>query len=68
VPLIPNPGFKPPAELADFNKLVIDGQTAPLANLQPEVQTALNTGVQSMLLGKDSPATVAQKMQDAYKK
>ncbi|GAA1944782.1 ABC transporter substrate-binding protein [Microbacterium deminutum] len=68
VPLIPNTKFTPPAELKEFNTLVVNGQTAPIASLQPEVQSTLNTAVQSMLLGNDTPASAAQKMQDAYKK
>ncbi|MFH8249006.1 ABC transporter substrate-binding protein [Microbacterium sp. B2969] len=68
VPLIPNDQFTPPAELADFAQLVNDGKTAMLANVTPEVQVALNTGVQSMLLGQDTPASLAQKLQDAYGK
>lgn len=67
VPLIPNDQYTPPAELADFAQLVNDGKTALLANVTPEVQVALNTGVQSMLLGNDTPASLAQKLQDAYK-
>jgi raffinose/stachyose/melibiose transport system substrate-binding protein len=68
VPLMPNDAYEPPAALADFATLVNDGKTALLANVTPEVQVALNTGVQSMLLGEDTPASLAQKMQDAYNK
>ena len=68
VPLIPNASYKAPAELEAFSKLVQEDKTAPLANVQPTVQTALNTSVQSMLLGNDTPKSAAQKMQDAYTK
>lgn len=68
VPVVPNDGFTPPPLLAEFNKLVQSGKTARLATVQPEVQTTLNTGIQSMLLGKETPESVAQKLQDAYKK
>jgi len=68
VPLIPNPGFTPSAELKGFADLVQANKTAQLASLQPEVQTTLNTGVQSMLLGKETPEGLAKKMQDAYSK
>jgi raffinose/stachyose/melibiose transport system substrate-binding protein len=68
VPLIPNSSFQPPAELKDLSDLVQAGKTAQIASLQPEVQTTLNTVVQSLLLGNDTPASAAQKMQAAYKK
>ena len=68
VPLIPNSAFQPPAALKDFSDLVQANKTAMIASLQPEVQTALNTAVQSLLLGSDTPASAAQKMQAAYKK
>jgi hypothetical protein len=68
VPLIPNSTFQPPAALKDFSDLVQANKTAMIASLQPEVQTALNTAVQSLLLGSDTPASAAQKMQAAYKK
>lgn len=68
VPLVPNADFKPSAQLTEFNKLVQAGQTARLGSMQPEVQTTLNTAIQSMLLGNDTPTGVTQKLQDAYKK
>ena len=66
VPVVPSAEFEAPENLKEFADLVSAGKTAPLAALTPEVQTTLNQGVQSLLLGNDTPATVAQKMQDAY--
>lgn len=68
VPVVPNDGFTPSPQLSEFNKLVQSGKTARIATLQPEVQTTLNTGIQSMLLGKETPESIAQKLQNAYKK
>jgi raffinose/stachyose/melibiose transport system substrate-binding protein len=67
VPVIPNAQYTPPAELAAFAQLVADGKFARIASVQAEVQTALNQYLQSMFLGKDTPESVAQKMQDAHK-
>ncbi|BEP13978.1 extracellular solute-binding protein [Acidothermaceae bacterium B102] len=68
VPLVPNTQYQVPAELKDFADAVNAGKVASLASLQPEVQTTLNTAVQSMLLGKLTPQGVAQKMQSSYSK
>jgi raffinose/stachyose/melibiose transport system substrate-binding protein len=67
VPVIPNAQYTPPAELQPFADLVAAGKFARLPAVQAEVQTALNQGVQSMLLGNDTPQSVAQRMQDAHK-
>jgi hypothetical protein len=32
------------------------------------VQTTLNQGIQSLILGKETPEGVAQKMEDVYKR
>jgi raffinose/stachyose/melibiose transport system substrate-binding protein len=66
VPLVPNSSFQPSAELKAFNDLVVSNKTAPLPNVVPEVQQQLNEKVQSMLLGKDTPESVAKALQDAY--
>ena len=58
VPLIPNDAYEPPAALADFAALVNDGKVALLANVTPEVQSVINTDVQSMLLGTETPASL----------
>lgn len=68
VPVLPNDKYKAPAELKDFAALVADNKFAPLEAMQAQVQAALNQGVQSMLLGNDTPQSVAQKMQAAYTK
>lgn len=66
VPIIPNDAFVAPEVLADFAQLVNDDKTAKLAVTVGEQQVTLNEGVQSMLLGNDTPATLAQRLQDAY--
>jgi raffinose/stachyose/melibiose transport system substrate-binding protein len=66
VPLVPNTQFQAPDNLKGFADLVNAGKIAPLANLKPEVQTTLNTAVQSMLLGNLSPAQAAGKLDQAY--
>ena len=67
VPIIPNEAYTAPADLKEFAALVAAGNYAQLANFGVgQVQTALNEGVQSMLLGNDTPASVAEKMQAAY--
>lgn len=67
VPIIPNDEYTAPADLAPFAELLASGQYAKLPNLgAPEVQVALNEGVQSLLLGDDTPESVAKKMQDAF--
>ncbi|GAA5088034.1 extracellular solute-binding protein [Microbacterium yannicii] len=67
VPIIPNDEYTAPADLEPFAALLASGQYAKLPNLgAPEVQVALNEGVQSLLLGDDTPESVAEKMQDAF--
>jgi raffinose/stachyose/melibiose transport system substrate-binding protein len=67
VPILPNDQYKAPADLKPFADLLASGQYATLPNLgAPEVQVALNQGVQSLLLGNDTPESVAKKMQDAF--
>jgi raffinose/stachyose/melibiose transport system substrate-binding protein len=67
VPIIPNDAYEAPADLAGFAELVASGDYAKLANLGPnEVQVVLNESVQSMLLGNDTPQSVADKMQAAF--
>lgn len=68
VPVIPDPKYKAPAELADFAKLIADKKYAVLTTLQAEVQTTLNTSIQSMMLGNDTPKSITEKMQAVYKK
>jgi raffinose/stachyose/melibiose transport system substrate-binding protein len=66
IPAIPNDQFTPPAELKGFAELVQKGSFSKLPNWpNPKVQVELNEGVQSMLLGKDTPDSLAKKMQDA---
>jgi raffinose/stachyose/melibiose transport system substrate-binding protein len=67
VPIIPNDQYTAPKELAGFADLVAAGKYAKLANVLPKVQTALNESVQSMLLGKDTPESAAEKMDQARK-
>lgn len=68
VPILPNASYTPPADLKGFADLVSAGKYAKLANLGPAaVQTALNEGVQSLLLGNDTPESVAKKMDAAFK-
>lgn len=67
VPIIPNDEYTAPEQLAPFAELLASGQYARLADLgAPAVQDALNQGVQSLLLGTDTPESTAQKMQDAF--
>ncbi|MBO0982627.1 ABC transporter substrate-binding protein [Rathayibacter sp. SD072] len=67
VPIIPNDAYEAPADLAGFAELVAAGNYAKLANLGPnQVQVVLNEAVQSMLLGNDTPQSVADKMQQAF--
>ena len=67
VPIIPNDEYTAPADLAAFADLLASGNYAKLPNLgAPEVQDALNSGVQSLLLGTDTPESTAKKMQDAF--
>ena len=67
VPIIPNDQYTAPEDLAPFAELVAAGQYAKLADLGfPEVQVALNEGVQSLMLGDDTPQSVADKMQKAF--
>lgn len=67
VPIIPNAAFVPPADLEGFAALVASGNYAKLANLGASpVQQALNDGVQSLLLGNDTPKSTAEKMQAAF--
>ncbi len=63
----PNDAYEAPEDLAGFAELVESGDYAKLANLGPnEVQVVLNESVQSMLLGNDTPQSVADKMQAAF--
>jgi raffinose/stachyose/melibiose transport system substrate-binding protein len=65
IPAIPNSEFKPPAQLAEFAKLVASDKFSNLPTWpNPVVQTTLNKVVQSMLLGDDSPESALKKMQD----
>ncbi|MET0885612.1 MAG: extracellular solute-binding protein, partial [Mycetocola sp.] len=67
VPIIPSDAYEAPADLTGFADLVASGDYAKLANLGPnEVQVVLNEAVQSMLLGNDTPQSVAEKMQAAF--
>lgn len=67
VPIIPNDKYTAPKDLEGFAKLLAAGSFAKLANLGgPQVQVALNEGVQSLLLGNDTPKSVAEKMQKAF--
>ena len=68
VPVISNNQYTAPESLKDFAALVADKKFAPLESLQSQVQSALNQGVQSMLLGNDTPKSVAEKMQAAITK
>jgi raffinose/stachyose/melibiose transport system substrate-binding protein len=68
VPVLPNDVYKAPAELTEFSKLIAEGKYAPLGSVQAEVQTTLNQGIQSLILGKETPEGVAQKMEDVYKR
>jgi raffinose/stachyose/melibiose transport system substrate-binding protein len=65
VPIIPNEAFVAPDALLAFAEVVAEGRYAKLAEVNGPVQTTLNEAVQSMLLGNDTPESVAQKMQDA---
>lgn len=66
VPILPNDVYEAPENIAPFAELFAEGNYAKLANLGPtEVQTALNEGVQAMLLGDATPEETAQRMQDA---
>ena len=68
VPAIPNDAFTPPDELKPFSELVKAGKFTKIPTWpNPKVQVTLNEAVQSMLLGKDTPDSVLQKMQDAFK-
>ena len=67
MPVIPDAGFTPPAELEEFNKTVTDGKIAMLADWpNARVNDAAQQGVQAILLGKDTVDGVLKKMQDAY--
>ena len=67
VPIIPNDKFVAPADLEGFAALVASGNYAKLANLGGgTVQQQLNDGVQSLLLGSDTPKSAAEKMQAAF--
>jgi raffinose/stachyose/melibiose transport system substrate-binding protein len=67
VPIIPNDKFVAPADLEGFAALVASGNYAKLANLGAStVQQQLNDGVQSLLLGGDTPKSAAEKMQAAF--
>ncbi|HWS51261.1 MAG TPA: extracellular solute-binding protein [Microbacterium sp.] len=67
VPILPDPSFEAPEDLADFAELVAAGNYAKLANLGGNaVQVTLNESIQSMLLGNDTPESAAEKLQAAF--
>ncbi|MEU7748275.1 extracellular solute-binding protein [Nonomuraea sp. NPDC049158] len=67
VPLIPVPGFKPPANLAALNEAIAAGKSAKIADWpNPKVNDVAQQGVQAILLGKDTIDEVLQKMQEAF--
>jgi raffinose/stachyose/melibiose transport system substrate-binding protein len=67
VPIIPNDLYTAPKDLAGFADLIAAGKYAKLANVLPKVQSTLNESVQSMMLGKDTPQSAAEKMDQARK-
>jgi raffinose/stachyose/melibiose transport system substrate-binding protein len=68
VPAIPNDVYKAPEQLVAFADLVKSGSYVPLGTVQAEVQTQLNQGIQSLLLGDATPEQLAKKLDSVYKK
>lgn len=68
VPTITSDAFEAPASIAVVEELSAAGRTTPVPDLSwpnAEVQAALHSGVQGMLLGEQTPEDVTAAMQDA---
>jgi len=68
VPTISTDSFEAPAEIAIVGELSSAGRTTPVPDLawpNAEIQAALQSGGQGMLLGSSTPEQVAESMQSA---
>ena len=68
VPTIPSDAFDVPDSIAIVDELAVDGRTTPVPDLawpNPEIQAALQSGGQGMLLGSSTSQQVAEAMQAA---
>ncbi|GEK79220.1 ABC transporter substrate-binding protein [Agrococcus baldri] len=68
VPTIASDDFEAPAAIAVVEELSSAGRTTPVPDLSwpnPEVQAALQSGAQGMLLGSSTPQQVTEAMQAA---